>query len=132
MRPLQLIAGTVLAALRFWQRLGPSRPHSVFDRLECDEQDALDDIRTGAGRFDPLTTEEIDSLCERLNTRDVVASEPCACELPGVFCSEVPGILARIEQGRLAPGATVERCDLCQRYPDDEAAYRKLRELGMA
>jgi hypothetical protein len=44
----------------------------------------------------------------------------------------VPGILAQIEKGRLAPGAKVERCDLCQRYPSDQAAHQKLRELGMA
>jgi hypothetical protein len=124
--------GTVLAALRFWQCHGPPRPDSVFDRLEADEQDALDEIRTGASRVDPLTTDEIDSLCERLNTSDVVAIEPCACEMPGVFCSGVPGILARMENARLAPGAKVERCDLCQRYASDEEAHRKLRELRMA
>ena len=123
--------GTVLAALRFWQCHGPPRPDSVFDRMETGEQDALDEIRTGSSRFDPLTIEEIDSLCERLNTCDVVADEPCACELPGAFYSGVPGILARIENARLALGAKVERCDLCQRYPSDEAAHRKLRELGI-
>ena len=60
------------------------------------------------------------------------AGEPCECELPGFFYSGVPGILARIEEGRLVTGATVERCDLCQRYPDDLAAYRRLVELGIA
>ena len=58
--------------------------------------------------------------------------EPCECELPGFFYSGVPGILARIEAGRLVTGATVERCDLCQRYPDDFAASRRLVELGIA
>jgi len=55
---------------------------------------------------------------------------PCECEKPGYFFSGVPGILAHMENGRLAPGAEVERCDLCQRYPTDEAALEKLRELG--
>lgn len=58
--------------------------------------------------------------------------EPCECELPGYFYSGVPGILARVEQGRLAAGAKVERCDLCQRYANDRAAYRRLVELGIA
>ena len=56
--------------------------------------------------------------------------QPCECELPGYFCSGVPGILARVVNGQLAPDAKVERCDLCQRYPSDEAALEKLRELG--
>jgi len=55
---------------------------------------------------------------------------PCECEKPGRFCSGVPGILAHMENGRLALGAKVERCDVCQRYPTDEAALKKLRELG--
>jgi hypothetical protein len=57
--------------------------------------------------------------------------ECCDCERPGYFCSGVPGILAHIENGRLAPGAKVERCDLCRRYCSDEAALEKLRQLGM-
>jgi hypothetical protein len=56
----------------------------------------------------------------------------CECEQPGAFCSGVPGILAHMEGGRLAPGAGVERCDLCRRYPSDEAALDRLRELGRA
>ncbi len=56
--------------------------------------------------------------------------EPCDCQRPGYFCSGVPGIIARIENGRLARGSKVERCDLCQRYPSDEAALKRLRELG--
>ena len=55
----------------------------------------------------------------------------CDCELPGLFRTGVPGILARVENGRLVPGAKVERCDLCQRYPSDEAALARLQELGI-
>ena len=54
----------------------------------------------------------------------------CECAKPGFFCSGVPGILAHLENGRLAEGARVNRCDLCQRYPSDEAALEKLQELG--
>lgn len=54
----------------------------------------------------------------------------CDCQLPGFFCSGVPGIVAHVENGRLSPTAKVERCDACQRYPSDEAALAKLRELG--
>ena len=57
---------------------------------------------------------------------------PCECELPGYFCSGVPGIIAHFENGRLVPGAAVERCDLCERFPTDEAARQKLVELGLA
>ena len=55
----------------------------------------------------------------------------CECEEPGFFCSGIPGILAHMEDGRLAKDALVNRCDLCQRYPSDEAAFEKLRELGL-
>jgi hypothetical protein len=56
----------------------------------------------------------------------------CECEHPGMFNCSVPGILARLENGRLIDGGTVERCDLCRRYPSDEAALERLRELGLA
>ena len=56
--------------------------------------------------------------------------ERCECEKAGFFYSGVPGILAHMGNGRLAEGAEVNRCDLCQQYPSDEAAFEKLRELG--
>jgi hypothetical protein len=46
----------------------------------------------------------------------------CECEKPGFFCSGVPGILAHMDN----------RCDLCRKYPSDEAAFEKLRELDLA
>ena len=55
----------------------------------------------------------------------------CECEKPGYFCSGIPGILAHMENGRLAKRAQVNRRDLCQRYPSDEAAFEKLQELGL-
>lgn len=57
--------------------------------------------------------------------------EPCECQLPGAFYTGVPGILAALENGRVAPGAVVERCDFCQQYPSDAAALAKLQELGL-
>ncbi len=56
----------------------------------------------------------------------------CECQDPGYFHSGVPGILARVDNGRLVEGAKVERCDSCRRYPSDKAAFDKLVELGMA
>ena len=56
----------------------------------------------------------------------------CECEKPGYYCSGVPGILARVKKdGKLAVGAKVERCDLCNRYSSDKAAYQMLVEFGM-
>jgi hypothetical protein len=63
---------------------------------------------------------------------DEAADRPCDCERPGFFHSGIPGIVAHFENGRLAPDATVECCDLCERYPTDEAARQKLMELGLA
>lgn len=57
--------------------------------------------------------------------------EPCECERPGYFCCGVPGVVAHLEGGHLAEGAVVERCDQCQRYPDDDAARQRLDELGL-
>ena len=51
---------------------------------------------------------------------------------PGLCCFGIPGILAHMENGRLAEGAKVNRCDLCQCYPSDEAALEKLRQLDRA
>ena len=58
--------------------------------------------------------------------------ERCECQQDGHFCSGIPGILAHLEGGKLQPSSAVERCDLCQRYPSDEAALQRLRELGIA
>ena len=58
--------------------------------------------------------------------------EPCDCELPGYFHTRVPGILAAMEDGRVAPQAIVERCDQCCRFESDAAALARLVELGLA
>lgn len=50
---------TILAALRYWQREGASG-NSVDTEPEHD-------ILTDGGEIEPLTAEEIDALCERIN-----------------------------------------------------------------
>ena len=107
---------TVLAALRHWQHQLARRGLALADAFPH-----FDDEPT-------LSMEEIDSLCDRLNDSDT----PSDCERPGAFCSGVPGVLARMEQGRLALSATVERCDLCQRYATDDAARQRLIALQLA
>src|SRR5882762_5623527 len=50
--------GTILAALRYWQREGLMS--------EGEEQD----VATDGGRFESLSVDEIDALCERVNCSD--------------------------------------------------------------
>jgi hypothetical protein len=75
----------------------------------------------------------IDCLLETIaeNAEEKTDDPRCDCEQPGHFCSGVPGILAHVKNGHVAPNTDVERCDLCERYPSDEAARGKLRELGL-
>jgi hypothetical protein len=74
--------------------------------------------------------ELLDEVADQAHDRHGIDCLLCECEEPGCFYSGVPGILARVENGKLVPGTKVERCDLCQRYSSDEAALEKLRELG--
>lgn len=55
----------------------------------------------------------------------------CECQSPGSFNCGVPGVLAYLENGRVATGAVVERCDSCERFESDAAARQKLVELGL-
>ncbi len=79
---------------------------------------------------------EIDGVCtterlyEELNDPGNPGAVACECQKPGHFFSGIPGILAHIENGRLAPGAKVERCDCCGRYASDKEALERLQELG--
>lgn len=63
---------------------------------------------------------------------DARTHERCDYELPGDFHTQVPGILAAMENGRVAPQAIVERCDQCCRFESDAAALARLVELGLA
>ena len=54
--------GTVLAALRYWQREGLA---SAGRERE---------IATDCGRFESLSSGEIDALCERINLREVASN----------------------------------------------------------
>lgn len=64
--------------------------------------------------------------------RDVYAEEVddemrnCECEHPGYFHSGLPGVLAHVVKNRLPRGASVERCDLCERYATDAEARKAL------
>ena len=110
---------TILVALRYWQ--------SALTQLGAFATKDFPQFETVI----PLTVAEIDTLCEELNAPDD-GNEICDCEAAGFFCAGVPGILAHLENGHVAPGAKVERCDMCQRLPSDEAALAKLQELGIA
>ena len=70
---------------------------------------------------------------ERLATSvEAGMQERCDCELLGSFQTGVPGILAAMENGRVAPQSIVERCDQCCRFESDAAALARLVELGLA
>jgi len=50
---------TILAALRYWQASDRSAARKAPEY----------DIASDSGAFDPLGNDEIDALCEQLNTR---------------------------------------------------------------
>jgi hypothetical protein len=113
---------TILAALRFFQdEFQTAQPAELFELFPQFESAA------------PLSWTEVGSLCERLNMPELAEDdEPCDCEIPGFYCAGVPGILAHLKDGRVAPGALIERCDMCCRFASDEEAKVRLRELGIA
>lgn len=49
---------TILAALRWWQEGGAS---------ECSHDGMIDEIVSNGGEVEPLTVDEVDVLCERIN-----------------------------------------------------------------
>lgn len=53
--------GTTLAALRYWQR------HCARQMLTSRNRLDEDDLATDGGRFQPLSVQEIDALCVKLN-----------------------------------------------------------------
>jgi hypothetical protein len=113
---------TILAALRFFQ-----------DEFQTVEPAELAELFPQFETAAPLSWTEIGSLCERLNIPEPAEDdELCDCETPGFFYAGVPGILAHLKDGRVAPGALVERCDRCCRFASDEEALAKIQELGIA
>jgi hypothetical protein len=50
---------TVLIALRHWQKVSP------------ENAEVFEDIATDGGRFEPLSVDEIDELCTRLNHPEI-------------------------------------------------------------
>jgi hypothetical protein len=107
-----------------------------FDERSLVTTTVFDNYQEAADAADCLSNVLVTqiSVSPRIDKADKLLDDggPCACELPGTFCSGVPGILAHVENGRLVPGTKVERCDACERYPSDQAALEKLLELGIA
>ncbi len=105
----------------------------LFEAASSDARDSLDahddrDLLMGI-------VELLDEIADQAHDRHGIdCLEPgggrCECEEAGYFNCGVPGILAHLTDGRLPADASVERCDLRRRYPSDEAARQKLRELG--
>lgn len=113
---------TILAALRYFQ-----------DEFQTTQPAELMALFPQFDMAPPISTADIDALCERLNTAEEDQDDNlCDCEAAGFFCAGVPGVLAHLENGLLALGAKVERCDQCQRLESDEAALARLQQLGIA
>ena len=67
------------------------------------------------------------------NCVDALEPNACeACEGPGYWSETcpIPGVLARVVANR-AVRSGIERCDLCQRFPSDEAAIQALIDFGV-
>jgi len=78
------------------------------------------------GTWDPETVSNYRLAFDKLS--EDIRPRPCDCEAPGAFfTSGVPGIVAHLDDGKLAPDATVERCDMCRRYATDAAALKALQ-----
>ncbi len=113
---------TILAALRYFQDEFQTATPGEIAKL-------FPQFVTAA----PLTSAEIGSLCERLNIAEPDEDqEPCDCEAPGLIHASIPVILAHLQEERVAPGAFVERCDMCLWFASDNEAKSRLRELGIA
>jgi len=78
--------GTVLAALRHWQDSPEVWGLVAAGEMLTHEEGGLFDIATDSGRFDALSPEEVDALCERINTDQVLRCPECGTELR-IFCS---------------------------------------------
>ena len=104
-----------------------TRTYDSYDEA-VEDANQVDDILVLPLEFEELHAQPTVEDGDTANGEDHAR---CDCESPGYFCSGVPGILAHMENGRLVEGAEANRCDLCQRYPTDEAAFEKLRELGL-
>lgn len=149
--PLEQLAGTETeAALKAaGLALAPSADRTVTRRwvlyridtnsvLTTRTYESYDEAAEDASQVEdilvlPLELEELHAqpAVEDGDTVNELKHTRCECEEPGHFCSGVPGILAHMENGSLTKGTQVNRCDLCRRYPSDEAAFEKLRELGL-
>ena len=113
-------------------RLGAPAEHvlPIVDGCVCYDDRAYNEWTV----FDwPLTGDEAGRLVEFEPARagSLQQAAPCDCEQPGDFYCGVPGILAHVEEGRVAADFDVERCDQCRRYPSDASARQVLRSQGL-
>jgi hypothetical protein len=69
-----------------------------------------------AHRAHPTLTSLIQYVITHLN------GSPCQCCRSDYLSAPIPGIRARIEGGRVAEHAKVERCDKCECFRSDAAA----------
>ncbi len=153
---LKLFHGRKLpeAAMEDWGEPGPNRPGPIFGPFpdfhttygcEITFDDAVLKIVGDVVYYDGLFYGDWSVFdgppCEEdahhLTAFDAAKAEVpewfqrCECEQPGYLNCGVPGVIAHLENGRISPDAKVERCDQCQRYPDDAAARKKLVERGL-
>lgn len=138
--PLFRALVTETAATRRWYTVRASNPSEAKSKLNVgdtvEEQDVLGSVEVVCRVVEYSTVERVLSKPSQkprpIIPESTAQPELCDCQLPGTFCSGVPGILAQVENCHLVPGGKVERCDLCQRYASDQAAHDRLVELGMA
>lgn len=110
---------TVLAALRLWQQEDPVLGGFVVGH---DQLQAIKDIATDNGEFEPLTPTEIDTLCERLNVAETPNTEP-ATRKPYVIVT-VSGGVAELAKG--GESADVDIIDFDNIKEDYQRAAQEL------
>lgn len=110
----------------------------LWNKGSCEVQPDAEPLIAGLVNLtDAIADQAIDGFgidCEIRDEPDRLEeneSERCECEQPGYYYSGVPGIIARVVKGKLAPGDVPEKCELCDRYPYDADAAVKLAELGI-
>ena len=98
----------------------------LAERFHLDYEDVLRRLRE---RVDRPPEAKVDTSKKAEGAEDVPDDEQCVCEQPGYFYSGVPGIIARVVDGHLVAGASVEQCDACQLYPTDCEARQALEKV---
>lgn len=68
--------GTILAALRHWQEASEEWSLVMAEEILTGDKGGLLDIATDGGRFSALTLDEVDALCERINSEQAKEARP--------------------------------------------------------